>query len=179
MGEQGSNDPVALPLPAVDTSGVGPAPVGPAAPAQPGGVQGLYHELLDPSSGRNVTTGGLADLMMGPLGRFEPPSPPASGQGFRFDIEGATELIKDIDMLLEEELLDAQRKAQQLTRVVPPGREHASMQMVDLVNRSGTAYNTYLAATIAKLDSFRECLIAVRDGKAQQDDHTASGFDKG
>ncbi|MGH3948577.1 MAG: hypothetical protein ACRDSE_05570 [Pseudonocardiaceae bacterium] len=164
----------------MDTSGVGPAPVGPAVPsAQPGGVQGLYHELLDPSSGRNVTTGGLADLMMGPLGRFEPPPPPASGQGFRFDVEGATELIKDIDALLEEELDAAQRESQRMTEILPPGRETASMQMVEIANRSGVSYNGYLIATISRLKRFRDALIAVRDGKAQQDDDIASGYNKG
>ncbi|MGH3948575.1 MAG: hypothetical protein ACRDSE_05560 [Pseudonocardiaceae bacterium] len=53
------------------------------------------------------------------------------------------------------------------------------MQMVEIANRSSVSYNGYLIATIAGLESFRDALIAVRDGKVQQDVDIASGYNKG
>lgn len=175
---------VPLPLPATDSGPV--SPVQPATPSPspgpaPNGAQQLMENLISttPTTGTTTGAGGLHELLVGPLSRFEPPPPPPPGQGFRFDPEGAGQIIKDIEDLLEGELARAQREAQSLTRIQPPGDEDASRRITQTANESGTSYNNFLAATTSRLKAFRDALIAVRDGKVQQDDDIASGYNKG
>lgn len=175
---------VPLPLPATDSGPV--SPVQPATPSPspgpaPNGAQQLMENLISttPTTGTTTGTGGLHELLVGPLSRFEPPPPPPPGQGFRFDPEGAGQIIKDIEDLLEGELMDAQDESERLTQIQPPGDEEASRQIADVGNRSGASYNSFLSATVDRLNAFRDALVAVRDGKVQQDADTASRLNKG
>lgn len=173
---------VPLPLPATDSGPV--SPVQPATPSPspgpaPNGAQQLMENLISttPTTGTTTGTGGLHELLVGPLSRFEPPPPPPPGQGFRFDPEGAGQIIREITDLLEGELMDAQLEARSLVTIKPPGDEDASRRIASTANDSGESYNNFLIATVNQLNAFRDALIAVRDGKVQQDADTASNLD--
>lgn len=103
-----------------------------------------------------------------------PPPPPGAGQGFRFDPEGADEIIKAIDDVLDDELDAALRKAENLVRVESPGDEVVSDTVAATANRSGESYTEYLTSTILYLRQYRQALVDVRDGNVRrEDDHQA------
>lgn len=108
-----------------------------------------------------------------------PPPPLAAGQGFKFDPDGAGEIIKQIDELLTGELAKAQREARRLTQIDPPGNEIASTAIASAANVSGESYKEFLESTIVQLRGFRDALIKVRDGKLQEEDFNRDTYNKG
>ncbi|MGH3449150.1 MAG: hypothetical protein ACRDQW_00165 [Haloechinothrix sp.] len=184
MGDQAGND-AGLPLPNVDTGPVGPgsAPASEPQPApQPGGgLPGLYGELLDPNATTDVTTGGMADLMLAPLARGlgSPPPPPPAGHGFRFDAEGVEEITRELQAVLDEELRDAERVARKLTQILPPGDEDASHTMARIANQAGENYNEFLTGVVNRIKAIIQAIQATTRAKAAEDEDVQATMDKG
>ncbi len=184
MGDQAGND-AGLPLPNVDSGPVGPGSV-PASAPQPapqsgGGLPGLYGELLDPNAGTDVTTGGMADLMLAPLARGlgSPPPPAPAGHGFRFDADGVEEITKELEAVLDEELEEAQRVAQALTQILPPGDEDASRTMARIANQAGENYNEFLIGAVNRIEAIKDAIKATTRAKAAEDEDVRGTMDKG
>jgi hypothetical protein len=185
----GSEDDPPLPLGTNDEGPLVPSPAGEAPPIPSGppgggspasGLNAYYEQLLDPSGAgqQPVSGGGLQDLLVGPLRQFGGAGPPTAGQGFRFDPEGASELIKQIDAVIEEEVEVAVHQARRLI-VEPPAVEDSSRSIAEIANTSGASYNEYIQATLERLRSFRDALVNVRDGKLAQDQEIEDIANKG
>lgn len=192
-----------LPLPLVtgqESPSMSANPMIPGAmpPAADSGQQsGGVDELLDTLTGANAAPvseterirgeineligGGTGELLLGPLKqsvRFDAPPPPPPGQGFRFDPEGATKIINEINDILDGDLQDCEDRAVLLRRIEPPGDEYVSERVVRVANLSGDAYQTFLDSTKARLEWFRDQVIESRRQHLHGETDSAEGFNK-
>lgn len=196
-------DDLPLPLPLVtgqESPSMSANPMIPGAmpPAADSGQQsGGVDELLDTLTGADAAPvseterirgeineligGGTGELLLGPLKqsvRFDAPPPPPPGQGFRFDPEGATKIINEINDILKDDIEACERMAVLLRRIDPPGAEHVSERAVKIANLSGEAYVTYLDSLRARLEWFKKQVKDARDQKLSDETDAAEGYNK-
>ncbi|WP_091611663.1 PE domain-containing protein [Amycolatopsis saalfeldensis] len=152
---------------------------------QAGGLNGVYQQNVTPpppppppgspplplSSGGPVTTTGQPPdyKALGTAQAKADFAAAANSGGWEFDPDAMDKVIQKLEGLLDDDLDEAQRHAQVIMQIRPPGGENVSNSFANAAIQSANQYNGFLQGAVNFLMSYVDVLKQVKTAYEKQD----------